>query len=203
MSKKIWLAVCGALVLGFVIFAGLRVVFIKQKDVHYHANFGLFINGERDKFDNFSYYEEVSACSQSEVDNPKHNVHMHDREYQLIHVHAHAATWGAFFANLGYTLGNKVVATGDGVYADGQDGKKLRFLLNGKPVDTVADRVIQDQDALLVSYGDENDAALQGQYKQIEHSAAKEDAEQDPASCSGTGKLTLKDRVKKAFDFTN
>lgn len=202
MRKKLWVLLTAGFISGIIVFIGLRVILVKNKDVHYHANFGLFVNGKRDKFSNFSYYEEIAACSDSEINSPKHAAHMHENVYDLVHVHAHAATWGGFFSNLGYTLGNKVLATDDGVFVSGSDGKKLQFLLNGQPVDTVQDRVIQDKDALLISFGDEDSAGLQSQYKQIAHTAAAQDAEQDPAACSGADKLTLIDRFKKAFDFT-
>ena len=203
MSKKFGAFLLSGLLIGFLLFAGIRVALVKITDVHYHANFALFVNGTRDKFDNFNYYEEIATCSSSEVDNPKHSVHMHNKVSDLVHVHAHAATWGAFFANISYTLGNKVLVTDNGVYVDGQDGKKLQFLLNGKPVQTAEDRVIQSEDALLISYGDEDATGLQTQYNQIARTAAAENKEQDPAACSGTGKLTLKDRFRQAFNFTN
>ena len=163
MSKKGLFGILGGFIVGLVVFAAARMIFMQTTEVHYHANFGLFVNGERDKFSNFSFYEEIAACSTDEQNNPKHVTHMHDNTFDLVHVHDHAATWGGFFANLGYTLGNKVLVTDKGMFTDGQDGKKLQFLLNGKPVEAVQNRVIQDEDALLISYGNEDATALSAQ----------------------------------------
>lgn len=202
MSKKFLIVAITAFVASFLVFIGLRVVLLKNTDVHYHANFGLFVDGKRDMFKNFTYYEEIAACSTGGEDNPKHNIHMHDNKFDVIHVHAHGATWGAFFANLGYTLGNKVIVTENGTFVDGQDGKKLQFLLNGELVTNVQGRLIESTDTLLVSYGTEDDKALQSEYKQIDRSADRYNHTKDPAACSGAHELTFTTRLKRAFNFS-
>ncbi len=178
------------------------MVLAKNKAVHYHANFALFVNGKRETFDNFTFYEEEAACDLAQADNPKHNAHMHDKVNDLIHVHASAVTWGAFFANIGFTLGNKVVTTENGVFVDGQDGNRLQFILNGTSITSAENRVIKSEDALLISYGPDDATGLTDQYKQIKHSAAAANASKDPAGCGGSATLTLSERFKRAFDFT-
>lgn len=186
------------LIVGVVGIIAVRVATIKDTHVHYHANFGLYINGQREEFKNFTYYEEVSSCGGNDLDNPKIRVHMHDNINYVVHVHDHAATWGAFFANLGYTLGDSLVKTDAGVFIDGQDDKKLSFLLNGQPITAVADRTISDDDALLVSYGSEGSTGLKKQYSTILDDAKKYDETADPSACSGARPLTFTEKIKQS-----
>lgn len=199
ISKKNLLIAVGSFFLGIAALVALRVATLHDTHTHYHANFGLYINGERDEFKNFTFYEEVSSCGGGDVDNPKIRVHMHNNVNYVVHVHDHAATWGAFFANLGYTLGDKLVKTDKGVYISGQDGKKLTFWLNGQPVDTAANRTIKDDDLLLVSYGDSDDATLRKQNQSISDDAKKYDETADPAACSGSAKLTFPEKLKQSI----
>src|SRR3989344_6900954 len=121
VSVKKWLIALAIFLLGIVSFIAFRfATFNGNDDVHYHANFALFVNDQRDEFKNFTFYEEVSACSNEAKDNPKTRVHMHDQNNGLVHVHAHGVTWGQFFHNLGYVLGDSLVKTDDGVYINGQ-----------------------------------------------------------------------------------
>jgi hypothetical protein len=199
MGKRIARPLVLAALLGFVAgvlwLGAIRFVTYRSDAVHYHANFALYVNGKRDPFKSFTFYEEVNACASDELDNPKTRVHMHNQNGGLVHVHAHATTWGQFFDNLGYTLGDTVLKTDDGVYVTNVDGNKLTFTLNGKPVDTVANRLIQSEDKLLINYGQDSDATLRQRSDQIPRDAAKANTENDPSTCSGSHKLTLRERL--------
>jgi hypothetical protein len=197
--KPINLLLIGLFVGAFTIL-GLRVLLARDHATHYHANFALYINGERDKFDNFTFYEEVQSCSSEDHSNPKHRVHMHNQENDTVHVHADGVTWGHFFANLGYGLLNDAVKTDKGVFVDKADGKKLSFILNGEKVSSVANRPIASEDVLLVDYGD--GASVQNHFDGINKSAAEHNHKPDPASCSGSTGLSFGDRVKQALDFS-
>ncbi len=202
-AKKLHLPLlCLAMfLLGAFLLAALRFATIQSDDVHYHANFALYVNDQRDQFKDFTFYEEVAACSVHDPDDVKTRVHMHNQNPGLVHIHAHGVTWGQFFANLGYTLGDKVVATESGVFTDGQDGNKLSFVLNGQPVQTVEDRVIKSEDKLLINYGKDGDQAIQEHYKNVPNDAHKANSTADPATCSGGSHLTTTDRLKAALGF--
>jgi hypothetical protein len=124
---------------------------------------------------------------------------MHNQQNDAVHVHAEAATWGHFFANLGYGLTNDSVKTDKGVFVDGQDGKKLTFILNGEKVSSVANRVIQSEDTLLIDYGD--GSSTQQRYDSINKSAGEYNLKPDPAACSGDENLSASERLKRAVDF--
>ena len=200
--KKVNRRVVKAIILSFIAgvlwLVAMRFVTLKNNEVHYHANFALFINGERYTFDRFSYYEEVQLCGGPQVSNPKTRTHMHDRNNHIVHVHDNAVTWGDFFANLGMVDGDTVFKTDDKTYVE-DDKTQIKFILNGKEVDTTANRTIESKDVLLVSIGAADDAELQKEYAQIPQDADEFNKKNDPASCSGGERLTTKDRLKKAI----
>jgi hypothetical protein len=177
----------------------IRYALVKDTAVHYHANFSLYINGQEDAFESFTFYEEIAACDTHELDNPKPRVHLHDQNAHLVHVHAHAVTWGAFFDNLGYTLGDNLVKTDNGTYISGDDGNKLTFLLNGKPVDHLANAVIKSEDVLLINYGKDSDVTLKQRYDGIPRTAQQANTTVDPAACSGGAELNFWNRLKQAL----
>jgi hypothetical protein len=176
----------------------IRFALVKDSSVHYHANFALYINGQEDPFKSFTFYEEVAACDAHDADNPKVRTHMHDNNAHLIHVHDGGVTWGAFFANLGYTLGDNLIKTDSGVYITGDDGNKLSFVLNGTPSDNIANKVISSEDVLLVNYGKDSQTTLTQRYDGIPRDAAKANTTKDPAACSGGHELTFWSRLKQA-----
>jgi hypothetical protein len=186
------------ILLGLLLFGGLRAAMIKDDSTHYHANFGLFINGQRDKFDSFTFYEEVQSCADAGA-NPRQRVHMHDNVNNIVHVHDENVTWGAFFANLGYGLTDDALQTDDDAFVDGQNDRQLHFILNGEDVDSVANRVVGNEDVLLVSYGPKN-VDLDLEYNQIRKDAAEYNSTPDPAACAGQESLDFSTRIKRAFN---
>lgn len=202
-QKKSFILILAGFFIGILWFISLRFLLIEDKTVHYHANFNVYVNGQKDPFDNFTQYEEVQACSGETKDNPRGRGHLHKPNPHVVHVHDNAVTWNAFFANVGYGLTDKALTTTDGVFVGDQNGKKLTFILNGEEVATVANRIIGNKDALLISYGDENAETLKQRYNEIPKDAAIVNTQYDPASCSGTKEMTALDRLKGAFNFSN
>ncbi len=185
LSKKLLLASGIGIVLGALVILGVRFVTYKIPDqVHYHANFAVYVNGQRQEFKGFKYYEETAAemCTLHPVDSPKERAHMHDNVNSVVHVEDHLVTWGNFMQNLGWGMGDDYLKTNDAMYTNGEQGK-LNFILNGKPIESVAGQIIQDKDQLLISYGTDSSDQLQKEYKTVPATAAKYDTSKDPASC--------------------
>lgn len=187
------------LLVALIATTAIRYALIKDTAVHYHANFALYINGQEDPFKSFTFYEEIAACDTHELDNPKPKAHMHDQNAHLVHVHAHGMTWGYFFTNLGYTLGDNLIKTDNGVFIAGDDGNQLTFYLNGQKVDHIAGSVIKSEDVLLINYGKDSDATLKQRYDSIPRDAHKANLTKDPAACSGGAELTTWNRLKQAL----
>lgn len=195
------------LLIGFVVgvlwFGALRFLLVKPAEVHYHANFAVYVNGVREEFKSFTYYEEVAACTSAFADNPKGRVHMHDEVSDVIHVHDKRVTYANFFDNIDWSLGPNFVRTADGLVTN-TDDKAWVFMLNGKKLDRVDNLVVGDQDKLLISYGTA-DTDFMAQYNKIENKAKAVDAQADPATCSGlngTAEDSFSARIKHGFSFT-
>lgn len=190
-------------ILGVIFVLGIRFTTYQLDSTHYHANFGLFINTKQDEFKNFTFYEEVQTCSLHDENNMRSKAHMHDQSAGLIHVHDKGVTWGQFFANLGYTLGDKVIVTDQGVFADGVNGSRLNFKLNGNEVKNIANTVIKSEDVLLVNYGTDNETDITKHSVQIPRNAHEANSKADPASCSGSADApTFGQRLRAAFGLT-
>jgi hypothetical protein len=186
------------LLLGIIAAFVLRFSLVDAQVVHYHANFALYIDGVRDEFKSPTFYEEIAACSAAH-DTPQSRIHMHNNEFDAVHVHDGGATWGNLFANFSYSVSDGSLVTDKGLFVDGVDGKKLTFVLNGLPIRSIANRVVGSEDTLLVSYGkyDEND--IKTQDASINKTAHELNQKPDPATCSGSAGESVSDRFKRTL----
>ncbi len=183
---------------GFLWLSGLRFFLLSSDVTHYHANFVVNIDGIREEFKDFTYYEEVAACTGAYANDPKGRVHMHDKVNDVIHVHDKRVTYGNFFQNIGWNVGDEFIASRDTVFQT-DDSNKVVYILNGEEVENIATRVIGNEDHLLVSYGPDM-TDFQAQFEQVPTTAAEVNSKPDPASCAGSGGGTedFMGRVKRA-----
>lgn len=198
-----WLMLIVGLVLGAVIILAIRFATYKPVQVHYHANFAVYLNGQRFAFKGPQYYQEVAVCSSTnDITLPQQRAHMHDNISSVVHVHDHAVTWGQFFENLGWYIGPNFIETDNGTMYVENDSSKLHVLINGQDytdLTPITNMVIKDKSRLLVSFGDISDATLQQEYKSVPATAAHYDSTQDPSSCAGSEKVTVSDRLHHLF----
>lgn len=200
-NKRVLLAGFAGLLLGILIILGIRFAAYTPKDVvHYHANFAVYVNGQREQFKGMSYYEETAAtaCTLEHVDSPKERAHMHGNVNDAVHVEDHLVTWGNFMQNLGWGLGDDYLKTANNVYTPSSQNK-LSFILNGKTLESIDGKIIGDRDKLLISYGTSTDNQLQEQYRSIAATAEKYDTTKDPASCGAGQEIKFTDRLKNLF----
>ncbi len=185
------------LLLGATLIAGLHYIQFAGDGVHHHANFAVYVDGERQEFDNFTFYEEIQACSPGDELQPSSRAHMHEMVNSVVHVHDEGVTWGHFFANLGYSLSDEALETRDAVYID-DEGGELRFILNGQATNVVANQLIGDGDKLLIDYSSDATSQLQARFDDIPGDAESYNQTEDPGSCSGSGQLPFGQRVLRA-----
>ena len=191
-TKTKWFIGAACLILGAAIVLGIRfATYAPEEETHYHANFAVYIDGKQEKFNSLMYYEETETgvCEagheESEEDNPMSRVHMHGMEYDVVHVEDELVTWGNFFTVLGWGVGDNYISNTDKIYSQSKKAR-LTFILNGKKVDSIANKVIGDQDKLLIDYGNQTSDKIQKEYSRIQNKALDEDNSQDPASCGGS-----------------
>ena len=201
-----WFLVSLGFIAGAMLILGIRAAAYKPPEkVHYHANFAVYINGQKEPFSMMNYYEEeaaascsVSSSEESET-SPMSRVHMHGNVNNVVHVEDSRVTWGNFFTVLGWNIGGNYIATRSSLYQNSDQGR-LWYILNGKRVDSVANAVIGDQDKLLVNYGSQSPDEINQEYGQIKNNALKADESKDPASCgSHEDSTTMMDRLHHMF----
>lgn len=196
LSKKAWFGL--GLLAGVLLILAIRFIAYNPHHTHYHANFAVYVNGQREQFKDPTYYEDVAACTTYDNITPAERAHMHDNVNDVVHVHDDAVTWGQFFENIGWYLGDDFLKTRSQLYVANGDSK-LHIMLNGQDytgLTPVSNMTIGDQDKLLVSFGDVSSTTLKTEYGNIKNNAKTADQTQDPASCSGHQKPTITERFK-------
>lgn len=197
--KTKWFIATACFIFGALVILGIRFFTYSPNAVHYHANFALYINGQREQFKGPQYYEETTMCSEAAVITPEGRAHMHDNVNDVVHVEDHAVTWGQFFTNVGWYMGPNFIESPDGTMYLENNSNRLHLVLNGQDytgLGGLQNTVIRDQDKLLVSFGDLSNTTLQQEYRAIPSTAHHYDVTPDPATCSGSRDetVTLHDR---------
>ena len=196
--RKRYILLIGVIV-GLIAFGAYRFVSYDPEHTHYHANFAVVIDNQKEEFESFSYYEELTGCSIDTAPTAKGRVHMHEPENSVVHVHDEAVTWGHFFENLGYSIGSEHLATADKTFTS--DNKSISYILNGKKViGNPANKEIGDEDRLLVVVGAKDEAEAMDLYDVMVPESAHEHKESsDPGTCSSGESHGLMDRFKGVF----
>jgi hypothetical protein len=190
--------IAGALI-GVVLLLAVRFLSYQPAQVHMHANFAVYINGQREKFSDANYYEAVSlACGLSGQVQPQERAHMHDRVNDIVHIHDHGVTWGHFFQNLGWSVAPNLLNRRGQVYLP-SGPNKLSFILNGRSTDNIANRLINSEDRLLINFGKDTVPVLKKRYESIGSTAHQYNQKPDPVSCAGSQPLKFTDRLKNLF----
>jgi hypothetical protein len=191
------------LLLGALVLLGVRFFTYSPEHTHYHANFAVYVNGQREEFKADRYYQEVNICTaDSGITMPQQRTHMHENINSVIHVHDHAVTWGDFFANIGWTISDDLLETDTGTLYRTDEINKLNIMLNGQDytgLGSIADRVIKDEDRLLISFGNIDQPTLKQEFASVPKTAHHYDISKDPSSCSAGEAVTMHDRMKHLF----
>jgi len=199
--KSKWFFLGVGLLLGALTILVIRYFTYTPEAVHYHANFAAYIDGQREEFKGLQYYEEFTSASCNTAEHqksPNERAHMHSNINDVVHVHDNLVTWGNFFQYLGWNVGDTFLATPNKIYQN-TDKAELSFILNGKHTDSIVNRVIQDRDRLLISYGINNETSLNEQFNSVSSSAKEYDESKDTAACGANIKPTYKDRLNHLF----
>lgn len=166
LSGRVWipvvsaLAVVSAVLLGVVVFrpsnsnadasAVVGTTDSLRQPVHWHADFAVFVNGERFDFDKPEF-----ISNEGEENNPW--VHIHEPRPTVVHVHREQTTWDEFLRSLGFELTDSKLALPDGRVLESGDEAKLKFYVNGVRVDTIMFEPIADLIRVLITFGPEGD----------------------------------------------
>ena len=197
--NKAVIGITGVLI-GMLVILGIRFVsYEPPKEVHYHANFAVYVDDKQEQFSNPLLYEEISECSISTEKKPGERAHLHENIKDVVHVEDSAVTWGNFFQNINWNVSDKYLDTSEDLLVN-TETKKVTYVLNGEEVSNITNKVIGDKDRLLVSYGTATKDEINKQFSTVASSAEKYNITKDPASCSGGhSEDSIKDRLKHLF----
>lgn len=196
------LAAGAGIVTGIIALAAFRLAFAApEPPIHYHANFAIFVEGERLDLSGDRHMQDVAACAGDVRDvPPPSRVHLHNNDPDVVHVHHAGATWGHLLANLRFVLGDRVLVTSDEDVLVAGGGRTLKFILNGRPEMSVYNRTIRPRDRLLISFGsDSEQEVMASEFPLVASTAARFDEVRDPSGCGGPEEPTLGERIRHAF----
>ena len=173
---------------------------------HYHANFAVFVDGERLDLSAMHYMQDITACkADPDLILPVERAHMHEAIDDVVHVHHEGATWGHFFANIGFALGDDFLITDRGGRHFAEGGKTLTFILDGLDVPSVYNNTIESEQRLLISFGTEDvDELLETQFPEIPSTANTfNQFHKDAGGCSASESVpeTTGEKLRRAFWF--
>lgn len=192
------------LALGILTFGLVRLAALPPDHAtHYHANFAIFVNGQRLDLTADRFMEDVTRCkADPALMEPRDRVHLHNRDHDVVHVHADAATWSHLFANLRMGLGDDWMVTHTGELLRNADGRRLTFILNGTPISDPGSRVIRSEDRLVVNHGPETaEQVLATRFPAVKSNAGEFNGKFDPGGCGSIHEPTLRERLQRAFWF--
>lgn len=187
---------------GVLAFGLIRAAFLpRERPIHYHANFAIFVDGERLDLSGDRYMEDVVSCRADPTRvEPEDRAHLHGKNPDVVHVHDAAVTWGHFLANLGFGIGDDYLVLDRGGRYMATTEAMLKFVLNGASVRSIRNVVIHSNDRLLISFGAEDvEEAVRTQFPEVGSNAAEFDETSDPASCAGPREPSFWQKVRRGF----
>ncbi len=116
-----------------------------RQEVHWHADFVVFIEGAQIVF-NSGEYVTTEDFTVAEY------VHIHEPYYSVVHVHREQTTWSEFFETLGWELSATCLIFDQKKYCSNEE-KSLIFYVNDVQVDSITFLEISDLQRVLISYG--------------------------------------------------
>ena len=181
LSKVFILILIVVAALVWYIYSGLKFI-----PPHFHANFAMYVNGERVDFTADRYSEDIAGCKLTGLMYPADRVHLHENNQDTIHIHHEGVSFGHFFANNWFGFTDNYLANDSGklFFAEGEN--KMTFILNWKKIENPFNRLIKSKDRLLISYGSESELELMSRYETVSDNAGEYNAKYDPGSCGWT-----------------
>ncbi len=130
------------------------------RSAHLHADVKVYINGQAIDFSQQKYQLKNSF------------IHFEEGIGDVIHTHATGLTIGHMLKSVGISFNNNCIVV-DGKNYCNEDGKKLKFYVNGQQYSEFDNYIIKDLDKYLISYGSENEEEIQKQLSSITNLALR------------------------------
>lgn len=94
----------------------------KEKEVHLHAGFQVYVDGKLQDFSDIKYMH-IEPCStdshkEENEDEQIEKAHLHDNVGNVVHVHREASMWNDLFTNINYPISKDFVGYVNGERVD-------------------------------------------------------------------------------------
>ncbi len=200
MKNNLFLKITGIL---FMIIAcsGFLTACSEEKElpllgnVHNHADFKVYLNGQAVNFAQQKYMsEKPESNGQSKGHYLSPFFHLHDMDGDVLHQHISGMKIGQFFETLGMQFTSDCFVMDDGAkYCN--DGKKtLKMYVNGQRNNDMANYEFNDLDRILITYGDESEEDITKQMESVTDKACIQSEKcpergkpHDESSCTASG----------------
>ena len=149
-------------VIAIVAASAAYFVSLPKKDFHEHANFAVYLNGERYNFSQ----EKYMTTEENEV-GLRALVHMHDMDSGIVHIHKEGVTLGTFFESIGIKLDSTCFVFDDGTAYCNSPDKKLKIYVNGVQSYSYDKLGLHDLDKILVTFGNDSPQAIERQIDSV------------------------------------
>lgn len=129
----------------------------KAGSAHRHSTLLLFINGEA-----FNFFEEKYMLKDNKM-------HFEDDDGSVVHSHATGATLPYFLSTIGFSLTDDCISipTGRQYCSSSITGNKLSIIINGVEIDGIDYYELQQNDKILINYGDDDDLMLRLKFNSV------------------------------------
>jgi|TARA_B110000014_G_C20115624_1_gene589111 hypothetical protein len=125
-------------------------------DEHEHASLLVRIFGDKFDFSLPNYQIKTSW------------IHFEDQDGDTIHRHSSGVELEYLFNSVNIGLSDRCFIFADGRQFCTNDDYSLKYFINHEPVKDIRKYVIQEDDRILVSYGDENKDEIEEQLKELD-----------------------------------
>jgi len=206
---KIFLYVYVGVIVTILVVTGFLVMRLSEEDLtHIHANFGVFVGGQKLDFSGEKYMH-VKPCF-SNYHTQKHfgdRVHLHDGIGDVAHVHDSGVAWGDLMLYLGVKTTTNGIEFGEKLYPLGRQDK-LSYYINGNKVNGYELTEINNNDSLIVVLGNEkldNLTVSKEKFNQLSAQLSNRSEELNFSSlaeaCGGGYKMSFWEKVAKVWGF--
>jgi hypothetical protein len=121
---------------------------------HAHADFAVYISGERVDFAKAEYMSGSSTGSLTDDEHLSHNpyYHLHDNNGEVIHRHKPGLALGEFFGSIGFTMASDCFTVPGGKPVCNEGAKTWKMYVNGTERPFDPGFVFADEDRILLTY---------------------------------------------------
>jgi len=125
---------------------------------HLHAVFAVVLDGEAIDFSQDKYQVKTTGNSY---------IHVEGGDGTTLHRHSTKVPVGEFFRSVNMDIRDNCFIRDDGEQFCEQGNNQLRFYRNTTSIESIIDYVLQDNDRLLVIYGDETEDEIQAEISKL------------------------------------